>query len=169
MEWQDKRLILRFDGAAHEATVFCNGTRVGYHACGYTAFSVDITGSIDFGCENVIDVRLDTRESLNIPPFGFVIDYLCYGGLYREVTLEVKDPEYIKEVLIENTGLHELRVRIESECESVATDIVDGSGKVITSACGKAFELSVPNARLDRKSTRLNSSHNVISRMPSSA
>lgn len=147
-EWQGKRLILRFDGAAHEATVFCNGTRVGYHACGYTAFSVDITGSIDFGCENVIDVRLDTRESLNIPPFGFVIDYLCYGGLYREVTLEVKDPEYIKEVLIENTGLHELRVRIESECESVATDIVDDSGKVIASACGKAFELSVPNAQL---------------------
>ena len=147
-EWQGKRLILRFDGAAHEATVFCNGTRVGYHACGYTAFSVDITDSVDFGGENIIDVRLDTRESLNIPPFGFVIDYLCYGGLYREVTLEVKDPEYIKEVLIENTGLHELRVRIESECESVATDIVDDSGKVIASACGKAFELSVPNAQL---------------------
>ena len=28
---------------------------------------------------------------------------------------------------------------------------------------------SVPMMRLDRKSTRLNSSHNVISRMPSSA
>lgn len=39
-------------------------------------------------------------------------------------------------------------MRIESECESVATDIVDGSGKVIASACGKAFELSVPNAQL---------------------
>ena len=34
-------------------------------------------------------------------------------------------------------------MRIESECESIATDIVDGSGKVITSACGKAFELNV--------------------------
>lgn len=63
-EWQGKRLILRFDGAAHEATVFCNGTRVGYHACGYTAFSVDITGSIDFGCENVIDVRLTRARAL---------------------------------------------------------------------------------------------------------
>ena len=147
-DWQGKKLILRFDGAAHEATVFCNGERVGYHACGYTAFYVDITDLVRLGGENVIDVRLDTRESLNIPPFGFVIDYLCYGGLYREVTLEVKDPEYIKEVLIENTGLREIRVRIASECGNVVTDIVDSSGAVISSAVGKAFELNVPEAEL---------------------
>lgn len=147
-DWQGKKLILRFDGAAHEATVFCNGERVGYHACGYTAFCVDITDLVRLGGENVIDVRLDTRESLNIPPFGFVIDYLCYGGLYREVTLEVKEPEYIKEVLIENTGLREIRVRIASECGSLVTDIVDNSGAVISSAVGKAFELNVPEADL---------------------
>ena len=147
-DWQGKKLILRFDGAAHEATVFCNSERVGYHACGYTAFCVDITDLVRLGGENVIDVRLDTRESLNIPPFGFVIDYLCYGGLYREVTLEVKDPEYIKEVLIENTGLREIRVRVSSECGNVVTDIVDSSGAVISSAVGKAFELNVPEAEL---------------------
>ena len=147
-DWHGKKLILRFDGAAHEATVFCNGERVGYHACGYTAFCVDITDLVRLGGENVIDVRLDTRESLNIPPFGFVIDYLCYGGLYREVTLEVKEPEYIKEVLIENTGLREIRVRIASECGSLVTDIVDNSGAVISSAVGKAFELNVPEAEL---------------------
>ena len=147
-DWQGKKLILRFDGAAHEATVFCNGERVGYHACGYTAFCVDITDLVRLGGENVIDVRLNTRESLNIPPFGFVIDYLCYGGLYREVTLEVKDPEYIKEVLIENTGLREIRVRIASECGSLVTDIVDNSGAVISSAVGKAFEFNVPEAEL---------------------
>ena len=147
-DWQGKKLILRFDGAAHEATVFCNGERVGYHACGYTAFCVDITDLVRLGGENVIDVRLDTRESLNIPPFGFVIDYLCYGGLYREVTLEVKDPEYIKEVLIENTGLREIRVRVSSECGNVVTDIVDSSGAVISSAVGKAFEINVPEAEL---------------------
>ena len=147
-DWQGKKLILRFDGAAHEATVFCNGERVGYHACGYTAFCVDITDLVRLGGENVIDVRLDTRESLNIPPFGFVIDYLCYGGLYREVTLKVKEPEYIKEVLIENTGLREIRVRIASECGSLVTDIVDNSGAVISSAVGKAFELNVPEAEL---------------------
>lgn len=147
-EWQGKKLILRFDGAAHEATVFCNGEKAGYHACGYTAFCVDITDFVKLGSENVIDVRLDTRESLNIPPFGFVIDYLCYGGLYREVTLEVKDHEYVKEVLIENTGLRDIRVRIYSECGNVVTDIVDKNGCVVSSAAGKAFDLTVPQAAL---------------------
>ena len=147
-EWQGRRLIVHFEGAAHEATVFCNGEIAGCHACGYTAFDVDITGLVRFGGENTIDVRLDTRESLNIPPFGFVIDYLCYGGLYREVTLEVKDPEYIKEALIENTALREIRVRIDSLCGSIVTDIVDKSGRIVSSAAGRAFELGVPEAEL---------------------
>ena len=147
-EWQGKRLIVHFEGAAHEATVFCNGEKAGCHACGYTAFDVDITELVSLGGENVIDVRLDTRESLNVPPFGFVIDYLCYGGLYREVTLKVMDPEYIKEVLIENTVLREIRVRIDSACDNTVTDIVDKDGEVISSAVGKAFELNIPEAEL---------------------
>ena len=147
-EWQGKRIIVHFEGAAHEATVFCNGEKAGCHACGYTAFDVDITELVSLGGENVIDVRLDTRESLNVPPFGFVIDYLCYGGLYREVTLKVMDPDHIKEVLIENTALREIRVRIDSSCDKAVTDIVDKDGEVISSAVGKAFELNVPEAEL---------------------
>ena len=38
--------------------------------------------------ENLLTVQLDTREDPTIPPFGFVIDYLTYGGLYREVWLK---------------------------------------------------------------------------------
>ena len=148
IEWHGKKIILRFDGAAHEATVFCNGEKAGYHACGYTAFSVDISEYVKYGEENTVDVRLDTRESLNIPPFGFVIDYLCYGGLYREVTLEVKDNDYIKDALIENTGLHEIRVRIYSDSKNIVTDIVDENDVVIASALGKSFELNVPEAKL---------------------
>ncbi len=37
-------------------------------------------------------VRLDSREELNIPPFGGVIDYMTYGGLYREVYLMCRTP-----------------------------------------------------------------------------
>ena len=147
-DWRGKRLLLRFDGAAHEATVFCNGAQVGHHACGYTAFTVDITDHIVFGAENTVDVRLDTRESLNIPPFGFVIDYLCYGGLYREVTLEVRECGYIEEALLENTGLREIRLRISSASAHVITDIIDPEGRTAASAVGKEFTLSVPDGKL---------------------
>ena len=147
-DWRGKRLLLRFDGAAHEAVVFCNGAEAGRHACGYTAFTVDITDHVVFGAENTIDVRLDTRESLNIPPFGFVIDYLCYGGLYREVTLEVRECGYIEEALLENTGLREIRLRISSASAHVITDIIDPEGRVAASAIGKEFTLSVPGGKL---------------------
>ena len=147
-DWRGKRLLLRFDGAAHEAVVFCNGAEVGRHACGYTAFTVDITDHVVFGAENTIDVRLDTRESLNIPPFGFVIDYLCYGGLYREVTLEVRECGYIEEALLENTGLREIRLRISSASAHVITDIIDPEGRTAASAVGKEFTLSVPGGKL---------------------
>lgn len=147
-DWRGKRLLLRFDGAAHEAVVFCNGSEVGRHACGYTAFTVDITEHVEFGAENTIDVRLDTRESLNIPPFGFVIDYLCYGGLYREVTLEVRECGYIEEALLENTGLREIRLRISGASSKVVTDIIDNEGRTAASAIGKEFTLTVPDAKL---------------------
>lgn len=147
-EWEGKRILLRFDGAAHEAEVFCNGAQAGYHACGYTAFTVDLTEHIRFGKDNEITVRLDTRESLNVPPFGFVIDYLCYGGLYREAALQVRDAEYIREVLIENTDLHEIRVRIDCPCSDIVCDILDDGGRTVASASGSAFELNVPESRL---------------------
>ena len=147
-EWAGRTVLLTFGAVAHDATVFCNGRRLFHHACGYTAFTVDITDHVVFGAENTIDVRLDTRESLNIPPFGFVIDYLCYGGLYREVTLEVRECGYIEEALLENTGLREIRLRISSASAHVITDIIDPEGRTAASAVGKEFTLSVPDGKL---------------------
>lgn len=82
------RLFVRFDGAAHQAVVRVNGRVAGQHRGGYTGFAVEITDLVDREGENLLTVQLDTREDPTIPPFGFVIDYLTYGGLYREVWLE---------------------------------------------------------------------------------
>lgn len=96
-DWHGKVILLKFDGAAHEATVYLNGKELATHKCGYTAFTVDLTSEIKYGEDNEIIVKLDSRESLNIPPFGFVVDYLTYGGLYREVTLQLREHGYVKE------------------------------------------------------------------------
>ena len=82
------RLFVRFDGAAHQAVVRVNGRVAGQHRGGYTGFAVEITDLVDREGENLLTVQLDTREDPTIPPFGFVIDYLTYGGLYRAVWLE---------------------------------------------------------------------------------
>ncbi len=95
-----KRLLLTFEGVAHVAQVFVNGKLVARHFCGYTAFTADITDYVNYGCENRIVVKVDSRETQNVPPFGNVIDYLTYGGIYRDVYLEVKPQEYIEDVFV---------------------------------------------------------------------
>lgn len=151
-DWQGKRILLRFDGAAHDATVYCNSKLAAHHACGYTAFTADLTEFLKFGQENTVTVRLDTRENLNIPPFGFVIDYLCYGGLYRDVELEVRNSTYIKNVLIENTGLRDISVSIDTSGKlkvgKLVAEIFDADGKVAASAMGAKFKLTVPDGKL---------------------
>ena len=98
--WAGKEVRLILDGAAQYPEVFLNGVQVPpeWEAhCGYTAQSFLLDG-LKYGEENRLSVRLDTRETLNQPPFGYMIDYLCYGGLYREARLEVTEPCHITDV-----------------------------------------------------------------------
>ena len=99
-DWQGKQILLTFEGAAHDSTVFCNGKKVGEHHCGYTAFTVDLTDNVLYGQDNLLCVRLDSRENLNVPPFGYVIDYMTYGGIYRDVLLEVKEKVSLSDIFV---------------------------------------------------------------------
>ena len=99
-DWQGKRILLTFEGTAHDSTVFCNGKKVGEHHCGYTAFTVDLTDNVLYGQDNLLCVRLDSRENLNVPPFGYVIDYMTYGGIYRDVRLEVKEKVSLSDIFV---------------------------------------------------------------------
>lgn len=99
-DWKGKQIALTFEGVAHDSEVFLNGEKVAEHHCGYTAFSADISEKLRYGQENVLTVRVDSRESLNMPPFGFVIDYMTYGGIYRDVYVEVLNTEHLEDVFV---------------------------------------------------------------------
>lgn len=95
-----RRVFLDFGAVMIAATVFVNGRQVGQeHKGGYTPFSVDITDHVEPGADNVIAVRVDSTERTDIPPFGFVVDYLTFGGIYRDVQLRIVDPLYIRNVI----------------------------------------------------------------------
>ena len=98
--WRGQRVRVVFEGAAHQARVYLNGQLLAQHACGYTAFTVDLTDHLHWQGANNLTVELDSRESLDVPPFGNVIDYLTYGGLYREVFLEVGGPALIEDLCV---------------------------------------------------------------------
>lgn len=104
--WGGKRVLLTVEGAAHESEVFLNGTSLAVHRCGYTAFTVDLTEQLaPAGSENLLAIRVDSRESLNQPPFGFVIDYMTYGGIYRDVYIDIKNPIYIEDIFVRTKGM----------------------------------------------------------------
>lgn len=137
-QWQGKKIFLTIDGAAHYAEVFLNGEKRGEHYSGYTAFTIDITEWLKYDTDNVITVKVDSRETLNIPPFGHVIDYMTYGGIYRDVYVDVKEPEYIQDVFIKP----EVSGKIVSDV-SLAGDvrgkylrqIVEKGGQIVCEMC----------------------------------
>lgn len=99
-EWEGEVVLLTFDGIAHIAEVYLNGEKIGEHRSGYTAFTIDISDKLAFGEENTLTVKVDSHESINVPPFGNVIDYMTYGGIYRDVYIDVKHPTYISDVFV---------------------------------------------------------------------
>ena len=96
--YKEKRIFLDFEGVMAYADVFFNGEIAGSHKGGYTPFSVEITDLIRFDLENTLAVRVDSSERNDIPPFGGMIDYLTYGGIYREVFLRSVSGVFIENV-----------------------------------------------------------------------
>ncbi len=149
-----QRHFLRFDGAGHIATVYCNGAEVGHHRCGYTAFKVEITDHIRYGEENLIALKLDTTENPAVPPFGFVIDYLTYGGMYREVWLESKNRSCIEDIYLTTPTLRELQVQVTAQnaqnC-TLRTQLLEENGTLLltqeNSADPGVFSLIYPGAK----------------------
>lgn len=98
--WAGREVALRFDGAMANAKVALNGQVIAAHADGYTPFTARLTGRLTPGV-NHLTVTIDGSENPAIPPFGHVIDYLTYAGIYREAWLQVSAPVSIANVKIE--------------------------------------------------------------------
>ena len=150
------RLFLRFDGAAHQAVVRVNGRVAGQHQGGYTGFAVEITDLVDREGENLLTVQLDTREDPTIPPFGFVIDYLTYGGLYREVWLEATAESRLTDLFVYTPTLHDAVVQWTAELTPAAVAVrirlETADGTLLAEQTAQAAEtgkmqFSVPDAQ----------------------
>ncbi len=99
-ELSGKALLLKFEGVSSYAEVYLNGSFIGEHSGGYTPFEIDISDKVQYGKYNLLVVVCDSTEKEDIPPFGKVIDYLVFGGIYREVWLEIREKAYIKNIFI---------------------------------------------------------------------
>jgi len=97
-EARGQRVFIDFEGVMTASTVWMNGQHLGEYKGGYTPFSFELTPHLKFDGDNLLAVDVDSSERPDIPPFGDQIDYLTFGGIYREVALRIVPPAYIENV-----------------------------------------------------------------------
>jgi beta-galactosidase len=116
LETRGKRVFVDFEGVMTASTVWINGTKLGEYKGGYTPFSFELTSHLDFDGENVLAVDVDSSERPDIPPFGYEIDYLTFGGIYREVCLRIVPATFIENIFVRPKNVLTASPGIDVDC-----------------------------------------------------
>ena len=135
------RYILHFEGAAVYSKVYLNDKFIGEYKGAYNRFNFDITDTVKTK-DNVLVVELDSSERKEIPPFGNVVDYLVYGGIYREVWIEE-----VSDVYIDNAFVRTLNVLHEKKLLSIDVTLSESTSGKLT------FALYKDDEKIGEKST----------------
>lgn len=131
---ENKRVFLNFEGVMTAFKLYINRREIGEYKGGYIPHFIEITNYVDFKEENEVLVEVDSTEREDIPPFGAVVDYLTFGGIYRDVFLYYLNKCFIKNILYKYE----------------VTDINNGKGKIkITPKVLINNELSGENYQLN--------------------
>ena len=88
-----KRILVSFEGVSAVYDLYCNGIRIGSHRGAYSMALFDLTEAVREG-ENILALQVDSHERPDTPPNGSTVDFLIYGGIYRDVTLYVQEQIY---------------------------------------------------------------------------
>src|ERR1700733_13924116 len=111
-----KRVFVDFEGVMTASTVWINGVRLGEYKGGFTPFSFELTEHLRQGDENVLLVQVDSTERADIPPFGYEIDYMTFGGVYREVSLRIVPPVFIDNIFAEPKNVTSSSPSLDINC-----------------------------------------------------
>jgi len=122
-----KRVFVDFEGAMTASTVWINGALLGEYKGGFTPFSFELTQHLKHDAENILVVQLDSTERADIPPFGNEIDYLTFGGIYREVALRVVPATYIDNIFAHPKDVLSSKPSLDVDCFLAGPIASDGS------------------------------------------
>lgn len=157
---EGKRYLLHFEGAAVYSRVYLNGKFIGEYKGAYNRFTFDITENL-IKKDNLLVVELDSSEREEIPPFGNVVDYLVYGGIYREVWIEEVSEVYIDNAFVRTLNILEPRKVLdidvtlsESAKGKLNFRLVDAAGNTVGEK-STDFEGRVINAKWTLKNVAL--------------
>jgi beta-galactosidase len=156
-----QRVFVDFGAVMTAATIWFNGQKLGEYRGGYTPFSFELTQHVNWKGDNVLAVEVDSTERQDIPPFGGEIDYLTFGGIYRDVTLRLVPGTFIENIfakpvdVLKDDRRVEVRVFLDESLKSDAlltltAELRDGA-RVIASqkkeiiSDGQHYDLTLRN------------------------
>jgi len=173
-DFKGKRIRIYFGAVNTDSVVYINGTKVSENHIGYLPFDVDVTDSVKFGEENVLEVKVENHlktDSFPVgktPPKDLLIgapdsfpatnfDFFPYGGIIRSVKLEICNPERIIDVFVdtsdskpeENLGIIKANIKVSEESIGRVLEVEVGSKKEMIEIKGNIIEteFKMENAR----------------------
>lgn len=176
----NKSYIISFLGIAQRSEIYLNGIKLNENKCGYNQIDLDITKELKDG-DNELTVVVSSKEE-NFPPFGFWVDYLGYGGIYREVYLYETGEDYITDPFLYTTNLlnenrkwnfrvnfknndsHKVNLLVkDSKTEVINSTFVAKSGEEVSDKLGEVELWDLDNPKLyDVEISLLNDRDKVI-------
>jgi len=111
-----RRIFVDFAGVMTAATVTINGHNLGEYKGGYTPFSFELTRHLNWSGDNLLAVQVDSTERADIPPFGANIDYLTFGGIYREVSLRAVADTHLENIFAKPVDVLSDDRKLEVQC-----------------------------------------------------
>ncbi|MCR4562548.1 MAG: glycoside hydrolase family 2 protein [Bacilli bacterium] len=106
---KNRKAFLLFEGVMLSFHIYLNGNDLGERLSGWYPVSIDITQIVKER-RNKLVVVVDSKENKMVPPFGNVVDYLTYGGIYRPVYLEVVEPHHIQNLFVKADRLGNIEI-----------------------------------------------------------
>ncbi|MFA5235669.1 MAG: glycoside hydrolase family 2 TIM barrel-domain containing protein [Bacilli bacterium] len=104
--------LLQFEGIMVKARFILNDFDLKAYVSAYNKITIDVSDVIKEG-ENRLIVIVDAHEDKLIPPFGGVVDYLSFGGIYREAYLDIVPRVYLKRLYIDTSNDGGIHVRAD--------------------------------------------------------
>lgn len=136
----DKHIELLFEGVYRHVSVFLNSEQVAYHAYGFSAFGVDLSGRVKAG-ENLLMVEVDNSLVPNCR-------WYSGAGIYRPVWLMIREKIHITDITVKTLSTDPAVVAISAQATEDAPITVELSygGKIV--AKGAPGKFTIPGAKL---------------------
>lgn len=144
IEWENKVVMIRFEGVYRCAEITVNDRKVGEIRNGYTERIFNLSDVLDYGAENQIRVTVDNS---NVPNSR----WYSGSGIYRPVRLFVFDQDHIEPdgIRIHTTSYIPAKIAVSVKHTGGEIKVhIKKDGKTIAKSEGSDSVMEIPDAHL---------------------